>query len=89
MEAEKQQEKQEKQEKQEVKLVDVHIKDENIALNVMVNFLTMSLATRSTVASANACLTVSRENCLKTNSPISAPTPSTIISNTFIEIFPL
>lgn len=42
MEAEKQQEKQEKQEKQEVKLVDVHIKDENIALNVMVNFLTMA-----------------------------------------------
>ena len=39
MEAEKQQE---KQEKQEVKLVDVHIKDENIALNVMVNFLTMA-----------------------------------------------
>jgi hypothetical protein len=36
MEAEKQ------QEKQEVRLVDVPIKDENIALNVMVNFLTMA-----------------------------------------------
>ena len=36
MEAEKQ------QEKQEVRLVDVAIKDENIALNVMVNFLTMA-----------------------------------------------
>jgi hypothetical protein len=36
MEAEKQ------QEKQEVRLVDVPIKDENIALNVMVSFLTMA-----------------------------------------------
>ena len=36
MEAEKQ------QEKQEVRLVDVAIKDENTALNVMVNFLTMA-----------------------------------------------
>lgn len=36
MEADKQ------QEKQEVRLVDVHIKDENTALNVMVNFLTMA-----------------------------------------------
>ena len=36
MEAEKQ------QEKQEVRLVDVAIKDENIALNVMVNFLTLA-----------------------------------------------
>ena len=36
MEAEKQ------QEKQEVRLVDEAIKDENTALNVMVNFLTMA-----------------------------------------------
>lgn len=40
MESEKQQEKQ--QEKQEVRLVDVPIKDENTALNVMVSFLTMA-----------------------------------------------
>jgi len=30
------------QEKQQVRLVDVPIKDENIALNVMVSFLTMA-----------------------------------------------
>ena len=32
---------QENQEKKEVRLVDIIIKDENIALNVMVNFLTL------------------------------------------------
>jgi hypothetical protein len=36
------QEKQENQEKQEIRLVDVPIRDENTALNVMVNFLTMA-----------------------------------------------
>lgn len=47
MEQEKQekheeQEKQEKQEKREIRLVDVPIRDENTALNVMVSFLTMA-----------------------------------------------
>lgn len=36
------QENQDKQEKQEIRLVDVPIRDENIALNVMVSFLTMA-----------------------------------------------